>query len=320
MPKALPSKAIAKPAGKGKIPFWVRLKAWWEGYDLAIRPKQKIAVEMGDLTQDAVRYEAAAPRSMRLEVMQQIWGKGMSGPGDEEYILRLVKPLALNPAYTVIDVGAGLGGATRLISEKFDIWITGLESDREVADEGMELSTMAGLAKRAPIHYFDMDRYEFRENSTDCVISKEALFTVQDKDRLLKEIIRMIRPRGQLLFTDYVLAEKADERAVYNWTQGEPKRPNPWTMRDYEAMLTESRLDIRIKEDITDEVYGIITASWARFLSSLKGKRVDRDASAAIDVAVELWTRRTRAIDAGALRICRFHALKKEAEKMLSDW
>src|SRR3546814_15536869 len=126
-----------------------------------------------------------------------------------------LKPLALNPAHTVIDVGAGLGGATRLIAEKFDIWITGLESDREVADKGMELSTMAGLAKRAPIHYFDMDRYEFRENSTDCVISKESLFTVEDKERLLKEIIRMIRPRGPLPFTDYVLAEKDAERAVY---------------------------------------------------------------------------------------------------------
>src|SRR3546814_6096004 len=90
---------------------------------------------MGELSQDAVRYDAPEPRSMRLEVMQQIWGKGMSGPGDEEYILRLVKPLALNPAHTVIDVGAGLGGATRLIAEKFDIWITGLESDREVAED-----------------------------------------------------------------------------------------------------------------------------------------------------------------------------------------
>ena len=314
------SRVASKPAGKDKVPFSVRLKAWWEGYDLAVRPKQKTALDMGDLTQDAVRYEAPEPRLVRLEVMQQIWGKGMSGPGDEDYILRLVKPLGLNPAHTVIDFGAGLGGATCLIAEKFDIGITGLESDREVADEGMELSTTAGLAKRAPIHYFDMDRYEFRENSTDCVISKEALFTVEDKDRLLKEIIRMIRPRGQLLFTDYVLAEKADERAVFAWADGEPKRPNPWTMRDYEAMLTESRLDIRIKEDITDEVYGIITGSWARFLSSLKGKQLDRGMSEAITGAVELWTRRTRAIDAGALRICRFHAIKKEPLKMLSNW
>src|SRR3546814_16245334 len=88
----------------------------------------------------------------------------MSVPGDEEKNLRLVKPLARNPAHAVIDVGAGLGDATRLIAEKFDIWITGLESDREVADKGMELSTMAGLAKRAPIH-----RSAERRVGTECV-------------------------------------------------------------------------------------------------------------------------------------------------------
>ncbi len=317
---ALTSKASAGPAGKAKIPFWVRLKAWWEGYDLAIRQKQLIAAEMGELSQDAVRYEDPESVSKRLEIMQGIWGKGMSGPGDEEYILKLVKPFGLDPAFTVIDVGAGLGGATRVISEKFDIWMNGLEADREVADAGMELSTMAGLAKRAPIHFFDMDRYEFRENSTDCVFSKESLYLVEDKDRLLKEIIRMIKPRGQLLFTDYVVADDADERAIFSWAEGEPTKPTPWTMRDYEDVLTEARLDIRIKEDITDEVYGIITRSWAKFLSSLKGHSVDKDTSDAISDAVELWTRRTKAIDAGALRICRFHALKKESEKMLSDW
>ncbi len=317
---ALSSKAAVNQAASAKIPFWVRLKAWWEGYDLAIRQKQQIPVDMGELSQDAVRYEEDQRVSKRVEIMQQLWGRGMSGPGDEEYILKLVKPFGLDPAFTVIDVGAGLGGATRLISEKFDIWITGLESDREVANAGMELSTMAGLAKRAPIHYFDMDRYEFRENSTDCVFSKESLYLVEDKDRLLKEIIHMIKPRGQLLFTDYVVAADADEKAVFNWAEGEPKKPNPWTMRDYEIFLTEARLDIRIKEDITEQVYGVIASSWARFLSNLKGKSVDKDTSEAINDAVDLWIRRTKAIDAGALRICRFHALKKEGEKMLSDW
>jgi len=314
---ALKSKLAARPGSKPKIPFWVRLKAWWEGYDLAIRQKQLLAAEMGELSDETPLPELL---SKRLAVMQQIWGKGMSGPGDEDYILKLVKPFGLDPAYTVIDVGAGLGGATRIISEKFEIWITGLEADREVATAGMELSTMAGLGKRAPIHYFDMDRYEFRESSTDCVFSKESLYLVEHKERLLKEIINMIKPRGQLLFTDYVLSEKADERAIFNWAEGEASKPYPWTMRDYEAALTEARLDIRIKEDITNEVYGIITAAWARFLSSLKGKTVDKKTSEAINDAVELWTRRTKAIDSGALRICRFHALKKDAEKMLSDW
>src|SRR3546814_14001675 len=99
------------------------------------------------------------------------------------------------------------------------------------------------------------------------------------------------------------------------------KQKTAYEMRisDWSSDVCSSDL-IRIKEDITDEVYAIITGSWAHFLSSLKGKRVDKDTSAAIDTAVELWTRRTRAIDAGALRICRFHAPKKEAERMLSAW
>src|SRR3546814_18074855 len=103
------SRAAAKPSGKGKIPFWVRCKAWWEGYDLAIRPKQKIPLEMGELSQDAVRYDAPEPRSMRLEVMQQNWGKGMSGPGDGEYIHRPVQPLALHPATPSPNAGPGPG-------------------------------------------------------------------------------------------------------------------------------------------------------------------------------------------------------------------
>ncbi|NIA69082.1 methyltransferase domain-containing protein [Pelagibius litoralis] len=303
---------------KARIPFWMRLKAWWEGYDLTLHEKKLIPFESGDLPAP----EPGSPEwlSKRLEIMQEIWGDGMAGPGDAAYILKLVKPFALDPAHTVIEVGAGLGGATRVIAEHFDIWMTGLEADREVADAGMELSTMAGLAKRAPVHYFDVDHYEFRESSIDCVFSKEALFLVEDKKRLLAEIINMIKPRGQLLFTDYVLAEGANRKQLAEWAKGEPETPHLWTIKDYEAALTEARLDIRIKEDITDDVHKIITSSWANFLSSLRGRQMDKSTSDAVEEAVELWTRRTKAIDSGALRLCRFHALKKEGEKMLSDW
>jgi len=307
-------------AAKVRIPFWMRLKAWWEGYDLSLREKGFVPLEMGELSQDEVRYNSPEWLSKRLEIMQEIWGSGMVGPGDPAYILKLVKPFGLDPAFTVIEVGAGLGGATRTIADHFEIWMTGLEADREVADAGMELSTMAGLAKRAPIHFFDVDKYQFREASTDCVFSKESLYLVEDKKRLLYEIINMIKPRGQLLFTDYVLAEDARPKDVAAWKKDEPVTPYPWTLKEYEAALTEARLDIRIKEDITDDVYKIITSSWATFLTGLRGRELDKATSDAIEESVDLWTRRTKAIDSGTLRLCRFHALKKDAEKMLSDW
>ena len=307
-------------AANGRIPFWVRLKAWWEGYDLSLREKQLVPLEMGELSQDEVRYESPEWVSKRLEIMQEIWGNGMTGPGDPAYILQLVKPLGLDPAFTVIEVGAGLGGATRTIADHFNIWMTGLEADREFAKAGMELSTMAGLAKRAPVHYFDVENYQFRECSIDCVFSKESLYLVEDKKRLLYEVINMIKPRGQILFTDYVVAEDAGTKEVETWCKDEPVEPFPWTIKEYEAALTEARLDIRIKEDITEDVYKIIKASWAAFLNGLRSRELDKSTSDAIEEAVELWTKRSKAIDNGALRICRFHALKKDAEKMLSDW
>ena len=231
-----------------------------------------------------------------------------------------MKPFGLDPAFTVIEVGAGLGGATRTIADHFDIWMTGLEADREVATAGMELSTMAGLAKRAPVHYFDADNYQFRESSIDCVFSKESLYLVEDKKRLLSEIINMIKPRGQILFTDYIVAEDAGTKEVEAWRKDEPVEPFPWTLREYETALTEARLDIRIKEDITEDVYKIIKSSWAAFLNGLRSRDLDKSTSDAIEEAVDLWTKRSKAIDNGALRLCRFHALKKDAEKMLSDW
>src|SRR3546814_6415465 len=93
----------------------------------------------------------------------------------------------------------------------------------------------------------------------------------------------MRRPRGQLLFTYYVLAEKADERAVYTWAEDEPKRPYPWTTRDYEDMLTDARLDIRIKEDIrseehTSELQSIMSISYAVFCLTKKKPAPDETA------------------------------------------
>ena len=75
------AKLPAGLAANVRIPFWMRLKAWWEGYDLSLREKQLVPLEMGELSQDEVRPESPEWLSKRLEIMQEIWGKGMTGPG-----------------------------------------------------------------------------------------------------------------------------------------------------------------------------------------------------------------------------------------------
>src|SRR3546814_3671060 len=61
---------------------------------------------------------------------------------------------------------------------------------------------------------FVPDNLNLRPNSFDCVISRESLFCVRDRDALLKEIRDVMKGWGQALITDYVLptADPPSER------------------------------------------------------------------------------------------------------------
>jgi len=305
---------------RARIPMKMRLKAWWEGHELEVRRRQHDE-EANQAPDDAVN---AAPEqisaSRRIEMTQLIWGEGMTSPGGEDFILHLVKPFALNPALTILDVTAGLGGPARTMVDRFGVWVKGLEADRELAEAGMELSTKSGMGKKAPIESFAPEGYEFKPKSVDCVFSKEGLFKIQDKRRLMAGLIEALKQRGQLIFTDYIRADEASDSAVAKWAQNEPSNPDPWKLSQYEDTLNEMRMDIRIKEDMTEQMKSMIRESWAGFTKLAQGKGIDPATAKFLADEAELWTRRYMAMEEGTLQVCRVHAIVPSGDKMLSDW
>ena len=304
-----------------KLPFKLRLKAWWLGEELLVRRKQQEEESEAAKPQIDQQQELPSERwdDSRIRLVQDVWGKGHIAPGDDSYLVRLVKPLGLNPSMSACHLGSGLGGAGRAMADAFGVWVTGLESDANLAKAGMELSDMAGMAKKAPVHHIEIDSYEFGENSLDAVFSKEILFEVKDKDRLLREAVGGLKQRGQLLITDYIRSEGADRAALDAWSKQEPEKPELWTMDEYQRLFTEMKLDIRIAEDITADFRAMIVQGWADFLSS--GDRSAMHGYAAVMVdEIELWNRRVAEIDAGRLQVCRFHAIRTPGTKMLSEW
>lgn len=307
-----------RPSHKAKIPFRLRFKAWWEGYDLLVRHQ--------DVAGDGTAGEAAAvappePEKAYVDLIQDVWGEGFSTPGDTDYLLELVKPLGLNPAMSMLEIGAGLGGMARLMAEHFGVWVTGVESNREFAEAGMELSTKAGLAKKSPIEVFDPENFEAKSSAYDYVFSKEQLFTVTDKMRLLKMIESSLKNRGQILFTDYVLAKKNGVTAgIKAWMEAESLKDPPWSVSDYETALVANRFDVRITDDITDRLRTQVTRTWSELMVAAHGGNGQVQLSSGLLAQAELWTRRVKAMESGDLRVYRFHALKKASEDLLSDW
>ena len=293
-----------------------RLTAWWEGYDLLdLAAARAPAVAAEPEVPHVVHYEPPKQRweTSRVTLVQEVWGEGFASPGGRKHILNMVTSFGLDPAMSVLDLGAHLGGAARTMCEKFGVWVTGFEVDEVLVEAGMALSVKHGMGEKAPIHVFDPATFEHKHASVDCVFSKEFLFTVADKQKFLNVVENLLKPKGQFLFTDFMLAKPhLRSPTLENWIENEPQTPHPWAMEDYEAGLAGARLYIRVTEDITKEFRAMVIKGWADYTESTQAGSVGHESAPALVDEVELWTRRIQAIDSGDLKVCRVHAFKKE--------
>jgi SAM-dependent methyltransferase len=305
--------------GRVKLPLRVRLKAWWEGHELEVRTKAR----PGTGKQAAPEQEPDFERwsEPHIEFLQSVWGEGFVTPGGETHLLKLVKPFGLNPAMSVLDIGAGLGGAARVMAKTFGVWVSGLERQAALAKLGQGLSVKAGLEKKAPIAHFDPETFDGNAKSYDCIFAKESFFAFKQKDRLMKTIEKLLKDTGHVLFTDFMLAEPGlNTPAIETWKANEPEPPAPWAMEQYVEALTDCRLDVRISEDITADFQRAVTEGWAARLGNLGGGEVDKRLAPLLVEEVELWTRRIKALESGDLRVCRIYAIRKGVGRLMSDW
>ncbi len=252
----------------------------------------------------------AVPPLDRLTIRQWLWGAGFIIPGDAEYVLTLVKPFAANPAMSMLDVAAGLGGPARAVAEKFGTYITGLERDAELARRGMEMSIAAGMQKRAPIVAYDPENFELRAHGFDCILGRGATASVTDKERFIRVLALGLKPRGQLLLTEYLVDPAAGNRPeLAAWAALQPQRQSLWTLRQYTDCFTSLGFDIRITEDVGAGVKAQIVLGWDNLLQKVDLKALPRAHRLAVVDEAEHWVRTIAALDSGALKAYRFYAL-----------
>lgn len=308
-------------ARSAKIPLRMRLKAWWDGYDLIVRSLDAETGGGAGASKNAAPSAFARHGPAHIQLMQSVWGDGHVTPGGKSHILQLVKPFNLNPAMTVLDIGAGLGGTGRTVAADFGVRATCMERDAKLVKAGTELSAAAGLGRKVELRTTDLETLDIKAKSFDCIFSKEQLFTVENKSRLIEGIDGALRDQGQFLFTDYVAAKPREaSSALDEWAAGEPRPVHPWTPEEYLDALRNRGLDIRISEDITDQHRRFITEGWATYLSARGGESPDPSIASALVEEVELWTRRNQALESGALQAHRFYAIRKGQTRLMSDW
>jgi SAM-dependent methyltransferase len=287
-----------------------RLRAWWYGIDFRAVAPPPPPIEDEPVVEALTTDDAPLDR---LALIQKIWGEGFLMPGGTDQIMSLVKPFGVNPAMSLLDLSAGLGGASRYVSATFDVYITGMERVAEIARRGHSMSIDAGLGRKVPVQPYDPESLELRPHAFDAVYAQFLLGGVVDKERLIREVLRGLKPRGQFSFLDFALRDgNPDDERLAALRRIERHPVLPWRVSQYIDCMTTSGFDCRIAEDHTAIYRDRIVEGWTHLTAMVELRDMPKSHLVALAEEGELWRQRLGALDSDVLNVYRFYAVSKQ--------
>lgn len=318
--------AVKNNPASQKVPWKVKLKAWWKGYDIAdIEAKMApdSARKKGENNAQKAKANAETEEDLkirwdksRIEATQLVWGNGFCGPGGPQNVIDMSKLLALSPKMSALVIGAGLGGPARVLAKEFGAWINGYENNPTLAEEGMKMSINTGMEKKAPILFNKLDQETSFGRVFERALAKEVLYTIENKSGLIDRIFEQLKDDSLFLITDYVLKshESLVDPDVVEWLRREPLDPFPVTSDTLEKILEDAGFQIRVHEDITGYFLEMVNEAWADAEQSVQLLAKSEDGIQknlfAILNEAEIWNRRTKIMRSGELQVRRYLAHK----------
>ncbi len=114
----------------------------------------------------------------------------------------------LPPGTTVLDVGCGIGGSSRILAQDYGFSVTGITISPQQVQRAGEL-TPEGVDARFAVD--DAMNLSFPDGSFDVVWSIEAGPHMPDKAVFARELMRVVKPGGRLVMADW---NQRDDRQV----------------------------------------------------------------------------------------------------------
>ncbi len=296
--------------------FGDRLKAWWNG---DASPAEKAEAQKLAEAKAAARKEVVedfpAPSGVaewtaqRISAIQRLYGEGMDGPACVQRVRHLINPIGLNEEMTVLNVGARLGAACRIIAKETGAWVDGIEWNDELVEEAQRLSAKAGLTKKAVIKNIELEDKEVRDHKRDAILIRQALHRVGDRDRVFKTLSELLKPSSHLLINEFLVKHDKGKDERQEWAALHPEAPRLFTLDEIRDGLTQVGFDVRVAKDETKVYKAMLLNDIRSFGESIPEYPVPRPLQEWVMWEVEYWARTFAALDAGGITLHRIHAV-----------
>ena len=133
----------------------------------------------------------------------------------------------------VLDVGCGLGGASRFAADRYGCRVTGIDLTEDYVRTGEVLCEWVGLSDRISFERGDATDAPFPRGSFDKAFMLHVGMNIENKELLALELFRLLRPGGRLGVYDIMRMDDSALRFPVPWatTAGESRVSTPATYR-----------------------------------------------------------------------------------------
>ncbi len=111
----------------------------------------------------------------------------------------------------VLDVGAGYGGSMRYLAKRFGCHCVALNLSEVENERDREMNKEQGLADLIDVLDASFEQVDYPDNTFDFVWSQDAILHSDHREKVLEEVVRVLKPGGEFVMTDPMQADDCPE-------------------------------------------------------------------------------------------------------------
>ena len=120
-------------------------------------------------------------------------------PGGFALTKRTAELAALREGLKVLDVSSGRGTQSIFYAKEFGVDVTGVDISEEMVKTAADNAEKAGLSHKVQFMLGDSQCLPFEDNTFDVVINECAVGIPDDSQKVLDEMVRVVKPGGRIL-------------------------------------------------------------------------------------------------------------------------
>lgn len=152
-----------------------------------------------------------------------------------------------------LDLCSALGAGCRFLVKYYGVTMAGLDGTQTMHHKAVQRAQSEGLVDRIEFKLGDVTAIPWPDNTFDFVWGEDAWCYVVDKEKLIQEAARVVKPGGVVAFTDWIEGHVALTPAESKRVLDFMKFPYMESLEGYRGLLRKTGLKIETEDYLFPE-------------------------------------------------------------------